>query len=98
MYNISLRRKYFQLEDDDLDTLVAKYVEGNAALGANSVQARLKGQGIIVQRQRVRDSLLRLDPAGVAQRSLSSPLERRVYSVPGPNFCWHMDGNHKLIR
>uniref|UniRef100_A0A3P9AY47 Integrase catalytic domain-containing protein n=1 Tax=Maylandia zebra TaxID=106582 RepID=A0A3P9AY47_9CICH len=25
-------------------------------------------------------------------------LARRVYSVPHPNFIWHIDGNHKLIR
>ena len=23
---------------------------------------------------------------------------RRVYSVPGPNYLWHIDGNHKLIK
>ena len=23
---------------------------------------------------------------------------RRVYSVPLPNYVWHLDGNHKLIR
>lgn len=35
--------------------------------------------------------------AGVEQRKKSA-LKRRVYSVPGPNALWHMDGNHKLIR
>ena len=24
--------------------------------------------------------------------------QRRKYSVPGPQYLWHMDGNHKLIR
>ena len=24
-------------------------------------------------------------------------LYRRVYSVPGSNYLWHIDGNHKMI-
>ena len=26
------------------------------------------------------------------------PIRRRVYSVPCPNYVWHIDGNHKLVR
>ena len=37
----------------------------------------------------------RLDPDGVAAR-LSRRLERRTYTVPGPNFIWHLDGYDKL--
>ena len=36
-----------------------------------------------------------LDPDGVAAR-LSRRLERRTYTVPGPNFIWHIDGYDKL--
>ncbi|TFK84419.1 hypothetical protein K466DRAFT_553601 [Polyporus arcularius HHB13444] len=25
-------------------------------------------------------------------------IDRRVYSVPYPNYLWHIDGHHKLIR
>jgi len=39
----------------------------------------------------------RVDPEGVLERS-RKPIKRRVYSVPGPHYLWHMDGNHKLIR
>ena len=38
-----------------------------------------------------------MDSQGVAARRLST-IRRRVYSVPHPNFFWHIDGNHKLIR
>jgi len=31
-------------------------------------------------------------------QSRPPPIQRRVYSVPGPNALWHLDGNHKLIR
>ena len=39
--------------------------------------------------------LRRLDPAGVAERKRHK-LKRRKYSSPGPNYCWHVDGNDKL--
>ena len=51
----------------------------------------------IVQREIVRKILVEVDPIGASQR-LSSVVKRRVYSVPSPNFLWHLDSNHKLIR
>ena len=39
--------------------------------------------------------LKELDPEGVAQRS-KKRLKRRRYSVPGPDFLWHIDGHDKL--
>ena len=29
---------------------------------------------------------------------MNSPIQRRTYSVAGPNALWHLDGNHKLIK
>ncbi len=29
---------------------------------------------------------------------MQTAIQRRGYSVPGPNALWHLDGNHKLIR
>ena len=29
---------------------------------------------------------------------MHSPIQRRTYSVAGPNALWHLDGNHKLIK
>ncbi|KAK9976743.1 hypothetical protein ABG768_021946 [Culter alburnus] len=54
--------------------------------------------GLRVQRRRVRESLIRVNPSGAAHRALSHRLHRRTYSVAGPNSMWHIDGNHKLIR
>ena len=54
--------------------------------------------GVTIQRQRVRDAMERVDPAGVALRALQPQLQRRQYKVAGPNSLWHIDGNHKLIR
>ena len=52
---------------------------------------------IQVQRQRVRDSMFRVNAVGVSLRTINR-LHRRNYRVAGPNSLWHIDGNHKLIR
>ena len=61
------------------------------------VQGHLRAQGINVQRSRMRSIIKEVDPEGVQARS-RLPIRRRVYSVPCPNYMWHIDGNHKLIR
>ena len=38
-----------------------------------------------------------VDSEGVEQRSRHR-LKRRLYSVPGPNYLWHLDGYDKLKR
>ena len=61
------------------------------------IQGHLRAQGINVQRSRIRNTIRNVDPEGVeARRHLR--IHRRVYSVPCPNYIWHIDGNHKLIR
>lgn len=57
----------------------------------------LRGSGIKVQRQRVRDSLTRVDALGSAAR-WSRTVTRRTYKVPTPNSLWHFDGHMKLVR
>lgn len=59
-----------------------------------------KAKGHKVQRRRLRESIRRVDPIGLAERRtmLHYRTRRRVYSVPHPHFMWHIDGNHKLIR
>ena len=61
------------------------------------ILGHLSSRGIRVQRERVRRSLIRLDPDGTGQR-LASFVPRRVYSVKSPRSLYHIDGNHKLRR
>lgn len=59
----------------------------------------LCARGYRIQEQRVRDSLNRVDAAGIAiRRSRHRAINRRQYSVPHPNAMWHVDGNMSLIR
>ena len=66
-------------------------------IGLSLVQGFLRGQGVFIQGERVRESLQRIDPftAGLRWHAL---VRRRTYSVPGPNALWHIDGHHSLIR
>ena len=61
------------------------------------LNGRLRSRDIVVKRKRLRESIKRVDSGGVESRRRTT-ISRRVYSVPCPNFIWHLDGNHKLIR
>ena len=61
------------------------------------VMGHLKAKGLVVPRQLVREIIRHTDREGVEARKKKT-ITRRVYSVPCPNFLWHVDGNHKLIR
>ena len=91
--NISLR-SYSKISDEELDSLVSQVTRCNPKCGEKSVTGRLKSVGILVQQERVRESLRRVDPNG----GMSTVLHRRVYAVHSPNALWHIDGYHKLIR
>ena len=55
---------------------------------------RVKHQ-LSVRRDTVMEALRVIDPEGVSIRKRHR-LKRRKYSVPGPNFLWHIDGWDKL--
>jgi hypothetical protein len=52
----------------------------------------LRHLGHRVPRDRVRESLLRIDPVQRVFERIR--FHQRVYSVPGPNSLWHHDGQH----
>jgi hypothetical protein len=85
------------ISDDQLQQVTAKVVAENDSVGVRLLQAYIEGEGLRVTRQRVQECLLEVDPLGAEARR-HTKLKRRVYSVPGPHWYWHVDGNHKLIR
>ena len=50
-----------------------------------------------MQRMLVRDGLHQINSNGINARK-KRRLNRRVYDVQGPNYLWHLDTNHKLVR
>ena len=89
--------RFSVITDQDLDELVKQFVINFPCAGQKTLAGHLQSQGYHIQRWRIRDSLLRVDPWGVEERTRNI-LHRRQYRVRGPNSLWHIDGNHKLIR
>lgn len=84
------------IPDDELDIKI-RTITLNRNIGYRGTRARLLAQGVNVPFHRVRDSMLRVDPGGLALR-WGNTVQRRCYNVKSPNELWHIDGNHKLIR
>ena len=88
---------YDDLEDEELDERVASYMKDHPRRGEVMVNGCLRADELRVPRQRLRDSLNRVDPEGRQERK-SKTVKRREYNVPGPHHLWHLDGHHKMKR
>ena len=85
------------LTNESLDSVIRNHIVGESQRGFVTIEAFLSLSGYAVTRAQLRESMHRVDPEGVAERSRKT-IQRRVYSVIGPHHLWHNDGNHKLIR
>ena len=95
-FSISIRGTLTEMSDDDLDSVVRSIHTEFPNAGYRRVLSQLNLRGIKVPQRRVRESMQRTDPDGVAVRLSITP--RAVYCVSGPLALRHIDGNHKLIR
>ena len=86
---------YTNIPNQDLDSAVLEELRAFPRTGETNVMAGLRQRRIFIQRWRVRESIIRVDPINHANR-WGQRIERRPYSVPHPNFLWHMDSNLKL--
>jgi hypothetical protein len=88
---------YSTITNAELDPLIKNIIQQTAGVvGVTYILAICSDMGLRVQRQRIRDSVSRIDPVGNFDR-WAAVIPRLVYSVPGPNYLWHMDGNLKLV-
>ncbi|KAI0243332.1 hypothetical protein LSAT2_014474 [Lamellibrachia satsuma] len=83
------------MSDDQLDAAINSILQSTTC-GETYVCGSLRARGIHVQRWRVRERLMILDPVGRALRRRTA-IRRRTYNVTVPNELWHIDSNHKLI-
>ena len=91
--------RHSNITDPELDIKVADVFKSFPNCGIRRMRGFLSSQGFRIQWDRIRNSMWRIDPAGLILRSLQlNIVSRRKYSVAGPLALWHMDGNHKLIR
>ena len=96
-HSLNASSAYSDMCDGDLDEHLQTIQLSFPNCGQRMMDGHLRAQGIVVQRERIRESLRRTDPAGVILRQRLA-LVPRAYHVPHPNALWHIDGNHKLIR
>ena len=95
--NINPGNRYSGISDGELDNRLTRIKEAHPNVGEVMAAGHLRAQGINVTRAKLRAALHRVDPDGVVERRRSR-LRHRVYDTPSPNYVWHIDGNHKLVR
>lgn len=89
--------QYSDINNNTLDGAICRIKHNHPNCGEVMVMGHLRAQGINVQRHRVCEAIQRVDPEGAHERRCRR-IRHRVYSVPCPNYMWHVDGNHKMIR
>ena len=80
---------YSNMSSNELDERVADFLRVTPNIGERLVIGALRSQGVFVQRWRVRESILRVDPIGRACRR-RRVIFRRQYSVPRHNALWYV--------
>lgn len=83
------------ITDDDLDIHTSHFQHLHPNRGEVFMDSLLKSVGVIVSRDRLRASIMRVDAEGRQQRQMRR-CQRVEYNVTGPHLLWHMDGTHKL--
>ena len=97
-FGIQKTTGFTDITDAELDGLVQQFMlEHGSLIEWSMISGHLKSLGLRVQRQRVRESIVRVDPANVRVR-WASVVYRWAYSVPGPNSLWHLDGHHSPVN
>ncbi|KAK7016898.1 hypothetical protein R3P38DRAFT_2785355 [Favolaschia claudopus] len=84
------------ISDDDLDALVVNLRRHYRRAGVTMFDGMLRRLGHHVPRERIRQSLIRIDPVQRVFQRIT--IRRRTYHVPGPNSLWHHDGQHAAAR
>lgn len=100
-FNLSVRQTYSNLSDEEIQVEVQELCSSFPNVGYRTIHSLLLSKGLKIQEHKVRQAVRECDPCGVLFRKVfltSCRIQRRTYSVSGPQALWHIDGNHKLIR
>lgn len=75
------------ISDEDLQEFVSQQLP---TMGQTMIWGKLRSMRIKVTRERVRQAMRECDPINNALRWQGQLVQRRPYSVPGPNSLWHL--------
>jgi hypothetical protein len=102
---LGIKRSLRKKEDrDHADWVIRGLVEDQLkkgvidGYGKNLLQLHFKQQHMYVARDRLFAAYRELNPDAVARRYNDHQRRRGEYIVPGPNWCWSIDGHLKLQR
>lgn len=98
-HGLSAQGNINNLSDEELDEKIRTILGEFPNAGYRRVisQSHFTVDCLKPSQMRVRESMRRVDPQGVAVRWLRLTPQRQ-YRVSGPLALWHIDGNHKRIR
>ena len=94
---ISQSITFSSISDIELDAVVNRIKQIHPNDGECMLIGHLTRLNVIVPRSRVRASIHRVDAIVTSQRR-SITTRRRIYHSECPNFVWHIDSHHKLIK
>ncbi|XP_076829287.1 uncharacterized protein LOC143475338 isoform X2 [Brachyhypopomus gauderio] len=98
-HGLSTKSTYSSLSDHDLDNAVMSIKRQLPTAGYRMVKGSLQAEGHRVQWDRIKESMHRVDAAGVLERMTKlGCIVRRTYFVQHPLSLVHVDTNNKLIR
>lgn len=80
------------ISDAELDVQILDIRSHFPLAGITMLHGALQSRDLHIPRRRIQESLLRVDPVRRVFGRLN--IQRRKYSVPGPNSLWHHDGQH----
>ncbi|KAJ7238069.1 hypothetical protein B0H12DRAFT_1204320 [Mycena haematopus] len=84
------------ISDDDLDILLLRLRTHYRRAGLSMLNGMLRRLGHRVPMEKLRASLLRIDPVRRIFERIR--IRRREYHVLGPNSLWHHDGQHGYVH
>ena len=82
------RTTYSQVGIDELCDIVRTVLNTLPDAGETLVIGSLRARGIHVQRRRIRDAIMKVDPLNRQLRKTTTVI-RRVYNVASPNSLWY---------
>jgi hypothetical protein len=86
-----------RMSDEELDIIMLSIYERFPSFGRRMIDGYFMALGERVPRSRIQASYRRVIGPPVAAYG-NRRIERRVYSVPGPNSLWHHDGQHGMYH
>lgn len=83
----SFRNEFADLSNEEIDQIVAEILTKSPNSGERMVTGSIRSRGLKISREKLRDSINRVDPVSRALRR-STCIIRRRYNVKGPNCLW----------